>query len=99
MRSPTSRLLCVAVLARPRVALAAPSPSDVKKALKSGDKATVDGMLSSVEVQLDGDLVKAIIDNSALLKTLGVYDGLVGALASARGEALAELVKAYGKQK
>lgn len=100
MRSPTlSRLLFLGLLAVPVVALATPSASEVKKALKSGDQATVNGTLESVRGQLDADLVKAIVDNAARLKTLGVYDGLVGALATARGEALAELVKAYEKQK
>lgn len=99
MRAVFPRLLLLALVAAPVVAWAVPSASEVKKALKSGDQAAVSAMLTSLEGQLDGGAVKAIIDAAPRLKTLGVYDGLVGTLKTARGEALEELIKGYARQR
>lgn len=98
-RSVVSRLLLLALLTAPVVAYACPTAAEVKKALKSGDQATVTSTLEGVRGQLDGDLVKAIIDAAPRLKTLGVYDALVAALGTASGEALQELIKGYERQR
>lgn len=99
MRAVLPRLLLLALVSLPVVAWAVPSASEVKKTLKSGDQAAVTQLLGSLEGQLDDAIVKAIVDAAPRLKTLGVYDGLIGALETARGAALDELIKAYGKQR
>lgn len=99
MRGVLPRVLVLALLSVPVVALATPSPAEVKKTLKSGDQAAVSALLASLQGQLDQDAVKAILDNAPRLKTLGVYDPLIGALQTARGDALDELVKGYKRQR
>lgn len=76
-----------------------PGKRDIKKAFKSGDRAAVKQVLEEVKGQLDKALVKAILDDARRIKSLGVYDELVGALASAQGEALDELLKQVEKEK
>lgn len=102
MRAPNvvlARLLVLVLLAVPVVALATPTAAEVKKTLKTGDQAAVGGMLDGLHGQLDADLIKAILNEAPRLKTLGVYDGLITALATSRGPALDELVKGYKKQR
>jgi hypothetical protein len=102
MRAPNAvlaRLFVLMLLAVPVVALATPSTAEVKKTLKTGDQAAVGGLLTSLHGQLDADIIKAILTEAPRLKTLGVYDGLITAMATARGPALDELVKGYKKQR
>lgn len=89
---------CAALAASASLALAA-DKRDVKKAFKSGDQAAVTAVLAEVSGQLDRELVKEIVKSALRIKSLGVYDPLVAALATAEGEALDELLKAAPKQK
>ncbi len=92
--------LCVALLLLASPVLAdGPGKRDVKKAFKSGDRASVQQVLEELKGQLDKSTVKAILDDARRIKSLGVYDTLVATLASAQGDALQELIKAYKKEK
>lgn len=98
-RSVVTGLFVLTLLAAPAPVLGEPTASEAKRALKSGDQATVTSTLSGLEGQLDADLLKAILDAAPRLKTLGVYDALLATLGTARGEALDELVKGYERQR
>lgn len=69
----------------------APSPSEIRKALRSGDKAAVQQVLGALKGNLDKAGVRALLECVLETKTLGVYDELVATLASAGEEALKEL--------
>ncbi|MCB1282048.1 MAG: HEAT repeat domain-containing protein, partial [Salinibacterium sp.] len=72
---------------------------DVKKAFKSGDKDQVLAALKQITGHLDDDATRALVDNAARLKGLGVYDELVACLRSGGTDVVGELSKAYKKQK
>lgn len=92
-------LAFAAGVALPSVAFAKTKKSDVTKAFKSGDKDRVIKILKELEGDLDKNTVKAVVDNSKRLRTLGVYEELVSCLRTAKGDALDELIKHYKKQK
>ena len=72
---------------------AAPSPNEIRKAMRSGDKAAVEKVLEALSGQLDKAGVRAVLECAHEVKTIGVYEPLVATLATASGDALEELKK------
>jgi len=68
------------------------SSSDIKRAMRSGERDRVTAMFADLRGALEDGHVRAILDAAPRVKTLGVYDELVGLLRTARGEALEELL-------
>jgi hypothetical protein len=89
----------LAVLGAATVALAMPSASDVRKAFKSNDKAKVTQVLQELRGNLDKQSVKAVLSGAMKVKSLGVYDDMLACLATAQGDALAELIKEAKRNK
>jgi hypothetical protein len=89
----------LAILAGTTPALAAPKPTEIKKAFKSGDAGKVKDMLGALEGNLDDKAVKTVLKEAPKLKPLGVYEDLVKTLATAEGKALEVLTKGYKKEK
>ena len=91
--------LAVLIALLPLAAAASPKPTAIKKAFKSGDADTVKAMLKELHGNLDKKAVSTVLKNALKLQELGVYNELLEALRTAEGDALAELVKAYKKEK
>jgi len=89
----------LAVLGAATLAMAMPSGSDVRKAFKSNDKARVTQILQDLRGSLDKQSVKAVLAGAMKVKSLGVYEDLIACLATASGEALAELTKEAKRNK
>lgn len=84
--------LVLALLVTAGVVLAA-NPNEIRKALRSGDKAQVEALLKELKGSLDKSSVRAVVECALEVKTLGVYDELVATLATASGDALEEIEK------
>jgi hypothetical protein len=79
-------------------AFAGPSASQIKRVLKKGDADEVRALFGELG-DMDRKQLKAILGATGRIPELGVYDDLVGLLASTQGEAFDELRQAGGKQK
>lgn len=100
---PLAASTIVALLAS--AAFAAPTANEVKRTLRQGDAGAVKGLLEGLAGSIDPEGVRAVLEvagdakDGQRLRTLGVYDALVGALAGAKGPALEELTKQLKKNR
>lgn len=92
-------LLLALACALPAAAQGAPSASDVRKALRSGDRGQTVAMLQALSGQLDRQTLKAVLDDAVRLKPLGVYDELLATLRTAADKALDELLKGATRER